>query len=308
MPSFRAASKQSKWAAAQLAAHGVSRAETRRDHRLSSVGTERSYRGSLKKFTDWLQAEKTGADLGTATTEHARAWLEQRAEEVAQKTLDRDRQSLNMWYQHRGEPLDAKKSDYQSQVDRRGLGDQSRVYSNQQIDAIAERQQDKHAIATRIASEAGLRASELATIARPDEQPRSPGRPWRDDRFTGREATERYTVVGKGGLIREVALSKETAAQLESRRLAEPRQVKDREISRMLRYEIGFGQAWSQNFSDCSQSVTGWSAGAHAVRHVYAQERIEELQQRGYGYDDARAVTAQELGHWKAETTESYLR
>lgn len=52
----------------------------------------------------------------------------------------------------------------------------------------------------------------------------------------------------------------------------------------------------------------GFSNGGHGLRHSYAQERMNELQQQGMRYDQAKGTVAQEVGHFDKETTEAYLR
>lgn len=306
MPSFAKASTQAHKAAKHLAAHGASRAMTRESGGVASLGTERSYRQSLTGFAQHLKDQRAG-DLYSAAPDQARAWLAQRAQTVGQTTLDRDRQALNAWYAHRGTPLAATRAAHQSDATQRGLADQSRHYTPDQIAAIAAAQTPRNALATTVAREAGLRAAELSTLARAAEQP-ADVRAWRADRFIGAETGVRYTVIGKGGLVREVALSRATADQLEAQRLATPVPVRDREINRVQRYALGHGQAWSQSFGEASRRTLGWSAGAHAVRHSYAQDRLDQIQQQGYGYEAAREIVAQELGHFRDQTTETYLR
>ena len=50
------------------------------------------------------------------------------------------------------------------------------------------------------------------------------------------------------------------------------------------------------------------TAGAHGVRHSYAQERMSELQKSGMTRDSALEIVSQELGHFRPEITEVYLR
>ena len=63
----------------------------------------------------------------------------------------------------------------------------------------------------------------------------------------------RYTVVGKGGLVREVLIPVRLVEKLESRRLAEPQQVKDRGVFYQSHYNIGGGNNWSSSFSAASK-------------------------------------------------------
>lgn len=306
MPSFRKPENQARHAAGRMAAHGASRAETRGSAWISSVGTERSYQQSLARFAAHLQAERAG-DLRTATPAQAREWLARRAEEVSQTTLDRDRQALAAFFAHQGADLDARRAEFRAGTESGGLATTSRRYTDDQLDRIQRRQAPHHALATQVAQEAGLRAQELATLAHPEDRSPTVGRPWRPDLGTQRERII-YTVVGKGGLVREVFLSSPTAARLEALRREEPVTVRDRGIRYTSYYAIGVGQAWSQSFSKASRDELGWSLGAHACRHVYAQDRLETLQQAGYRYEEAKEVVAQELGHFRSETTEAYLR
>nr|AKN36203.1 hypothetical protein [Vibrio splendidus] len=71
---------------------------------------------------------------------------------------------------------------------------------------VSDAQTERNALATEIAHAAGLRAHELHTLQRLDERTPDP-RPALEEKFSGREG-ERYTVEGKGGLIREVLIPK----------------------------------------------------------------------------------------------------
>ena len=115
-------------------------------------------------------------------------------------------------------------------------------------------------------------------------------------------------MTGKGGLTREVAIDSDLASILEMVRLSEPRQVDDRKIYYMQHYEMGGGKRWSDSFSKASLRELGWSSGAHGVRHTYAQERVRALQSLGYQYVDALSIVSQEMGHFRPEITEVYLR
>ena len=165
-----------------------------------------------------------------------------------------------------------------------------------------------HALATEIAHAAGLRGHELLTLRRADEQAASTHRKWSAERFEGRPDSVRYTVVGKGGLKREVALPGYLAARLEEKRWERPKTVTDRGIRYTQHYDLGGGLAWSRSFSVASKRALGWSTGGHGLRHSYAQERIEDLQQDGHTYDSALGLVSQEMGHFRADITEVYLR
>lgn len=296
MPSFRSPKSQSHHAVSQKVDLGSGRHNNRADSKIHSVGTARGYEQSLKGTAEFLQEHRLG-DLRNLTADIAQKYLEERSAVVSQKTLDLDRQAMQM---HLGQKLEVVKSERETQLS-------TRSYTSAQVERIASAQNERNSLATQIAYSAGLRAHELLTINPVQERQASTHREWSTDRFAGREGV-RYTVEGKGGLIREVLLSKDLANRLEATRLTEPRQVVDRGVNYTQHYDIGGGRAWSQSFSAASQRELGFSNGAHGLRHSYAQERLDELQGRGMNYEDAKATVAQEVGHFDSSTTEAYLR
>lgn len=287
---------------------------------LKSVGTVRNYEGRLERITAYLQEHRLGS-LRELTPARALDYLRQRAEVVGQKTLDMERQAIQVMMQHVTEQLPPgktlevikstalptrKKTPGQPTLGRR-LSDQARAYNRDQMLLIASRQAPHNALSTEIAHAAGLRAHELLSLRRthrqlPDE------RPAHDMKFQGiRETTISYTVCGKGGLVREIRIPTPLARRLESIRLAEPRTVRDRGINYQQFYGIGGGQAWSKSVGAASKTALGWSTGAHGLRHTYAQERMAFLQ-RHLPRKDALRVVSQEMGHFRPEITEVYLR
>ena len=296
MPRFRAPQAQAEHAVARKLALGTGRHDHRNDGRIHSLGTARGYGQALKGFADYLREHRLG-DLPGATDQEARQYLAERSHRVGQKTLDLDRQAIQM---HLGLRLEVVRSDRESALS-------TRSYTPAQVARIASAQSEANGLATRLAYHAGLRAHELLTLRPAGERSASGHRQWSADRFAGREGV-RYTVVGKGGLVREVLLTRELAAAVEARRLEEPRRVVDRGVQYVQCYTIGGGRSWSQSFSSASRRELGFSNGGHGLRHSYVQERMDELQRRGMAYEQARATVAQEVGHFAGETTEAYLR
>lgn len=293
---FRSAQSQAEHAVSQKVAFRSGRHSNKDDGKIHSVGTARGYQQALKGFAKYLQQSRLGG-LQDATPETAIRYLAERADVVSQKTLDLDRQAIQM---HLGGRLEVVKSARETILS-------TRSYTPSQVQRIAAAQSQRNNLATMVAYAAGLRAHELLTIRREDERPSSGHREWGAYRFFGREGV-RYTVEGKGGLVREVLLEKELAAKLESKRLQIPNQVEDRGVRYSQFYDIAGGRSWSQSFSAASTRVLGFSNGAHGLRHSYAQERMEELQRHGLSYDKAKGTVAQEVGHFEKETTEAYLR
>lgn len=281
--SFRSAASQ-----ATHAARGLN---------LDSVRTEKNYEQALKNVAEHLQENRLG-NLQSLNAETAKQYLEHRAEEVGQKTLDMERQAIQAVI---GEKLPVIKSELQQTLE-------SRAYTTEQAAIVAAAQTEKHSLATQIAENAGLRAHELLTLRPVEERAADTHREYRDERFTGRENVAIYTVEGKGGLCREVAIDKELAARLEERRLDEPRTVYDRDVKYEQHYDIGGGRNWSNSFSAASNRELNWSNGAHGLRHTYAQERMNTLQAAGFEYNQALEIVSQEMGHFRPEITEVYLR
>lgn len=291
-----------------------------------SVRTTANYQAALKNVAQWLKAEyKAGrvdrdSDLKSLTVQQAKDYLGQRSQEVGQSQLNMERQAIQLMQQKlthqlpftiivngrngpeekKVECLPVTKSELMQALD-------SRAYSRWQINEIASHQTNKNALATEIAAAAGLRAHEMLTLRPANERP-ADDRPARIEKFAAREG-ERYTVHGKGGLTREVLIPHKLAQRLEDSRLSTPQRITDRGVYYSSHYNVGGGNAWSASFTRASQRAIERSAGAHGLRHTYAQERMSELQLvTGLDYRDALEVVSQEMGHFRSDITEVYLR
>lgn len=271
---------------------------------LRSVGTIRNYEAALTRVAEWTTAARISGGLTAITPTLAVQYLEQRGQDVGQKALDMERQALQAMMQHvtgqlpSGERLPVIQSEHAQVLS-------GRAYTTEQAQRIATAQSEHHGLATRIAHAAGLRAHELLTLRRGDERAPDP-RPALDSKFQGRQG-EIYTVHGKGGLVREVLIPSALATRLEATRRDEPERITDRGIHYESFYRIGGGQRWSNSVSAASERVLGWSTGAHGLRHSYAQERMNELQYT-LSRDRALETVSQEMGHFRPEITETYLR
>lgn len=240
-------------------------------------------------------------DLNIQTAIH---YLEARSEEIGQKTLDMERQAIQAMMHQMGtlpgqQTLPVIKSEHPQIL-------VSRAYTQHQVDLIASSQQAKQSLATQIAYSAGLRAHELLTIRSLDER-HADKRPSLSTKWQGREG-QLYTVHGKGGLVREVLIPYHLAQQLEQTRLPEPQTIIDRRIKHQIHYNLSGGKKWSDSFSKAAKRALGWSEGAHGVRHSYAQERMHELQTQGLTREIALETVSQEMGHFRPQITETYLR
>ncbi len=296
MPSFRKAKDQAEYAIRKKLQFGKARHTNKDDRKIHSLGTARNYQQALTTLTQWLKDNRL-CDLRRLTKETALQYLELRGQSVGQKTLDQDRQAIQL---HLGISLPVIKSELTQAL-------KSRAYTVAQIELVMQRQTEKNRLATSIAASAGLRAHELLTLRRREERKASTHRTWSPQRFIGRQGNV-YTVVGKGGLIREVLIPPALAIKLESKRFTSPIIVYDRKIKYLQYYNIAGGKNWTNSFSAASKRILGWSYGAHGLRHTYAQQRMDELQQRGFIYQDALGLVSQAMGHFRPDITEVYLR
>lgn len=272
---------------------------------LVSVGTVRNYEQALTRVAEYAKFHRVSGGLRGLTPEQALSYLEQRGELVGQKALDMERQAIQCMMLNVtgrlniGSTLPVIKSEQTQALT-------SRAYTPEQAELISQHQSEKHSLATQLAHSCGLRAHELLTL-HPREERAPDERPALDSKWHGREG-EIYTVKGKGGLVREVLIPTLLSQKLEELRYSQPKQVIDRGIYHSSLYAIGGGQSWSNSFSAAAKRCLGWSEGAHGLRHSYAQQRMHELQSSGFSRDLALETVSQEMGHFRPEITEVYLR
>ena len=168
--------------------------------------------------------------------------------------------------------------------------------------------EEHNAIAILLCYFSGLRAHEIATLQRQDEGDRSKTRAWSDSLFAMEDNFSVYIVTGKGGLRRYVSIPTELAEIIEVSRFTTPKKVTDRGIYYLANYDLGFGKSLSQCFSRASFKYLGWSTGLHGTRHSYAKNRIKKLIDCHYSLDEAKRIVSQELGHFRPEIVNCYLR
>lgn len=296
--SFRSPETQARRMTAKHARHGTPRRKTRGTKLISSIGTERTRRQSLTILTTYLRVTKD-IDLIDATIDDVNEWLFKRSFEVRQGTLNKDRLAASILFD---EALDR----FESNIEDPGLAEMPRAYSQEQVQALKARMKRPNQLATEISEAVGLRAAEILTLRPLSMRAPSP-RAWDTRRFEILEG-EHFTVHGKGGLIREVVVPHHLATQIHELRLPESRVITDREIRIEQIFDLAGGQRWSNSFSRASKIALGWSAGAHGLRHRFAQETLRAFLAAGYSPDDARAFVSQLLGHFRSDITEVYLR
>jgi hypothetical protein len=266
---------------------------------IHSIRSFEKHTASLRLAGEWAADRHGLRHLSALAAWQAQEYLEGRAAEgIGQKQLDAERNALEFV---------TGKGSLERVASLAIAPPKGRAYTREQALMVARCQDGRNALATRIAHAAGLRGHELLTLRRAGEARPSAHRSWRAERFAGREGA-RYVVTGKGGLRREVLLPADLAERLEARRLDAPRTVTDRGVRYEQAYDLNGGNRWSSSFTAASLRALGWSAGGHGVRHSYAQERMAELQGLGFAYREARDILSQELGHFRGDIVETYLR
>ena len=273
------------------------------------IGTDRNNFDSLVKLAEYAN-NHLYCSLKEVTQEQALQYLSDRSLDHSQSSLNKDTLAFQRMYQGAKVSDPLSKNDHlpkiKSDVEQ---NKSSRCYTQRQIEIVSQYQTVKFSLSTQIAASAGLRAHELLTlqcIAERSPSDRDKHLEAKELKFKGLEG-EKYTVKGKGGLIREVIIPSHLAEKLEQHRLNQPQRVVDREINYEVRYDIPGGQKWSNSFTKAAERSLGWTAGAHGLRHTYAQERMNDLQNTEK-YEMALAIVSQELGHFRPDITLVYLR
>lgn len=286
--------------------HGERKETCKRLKKISSIGTERSYRQCLKNYFDFCDKNEIHPDQRGDIKIILRYMFERR-EHIQQKTLNQIRQALQIVYQQHIPYIQSTKPTVLSK----------RSYTLEEVHLIISKQNSSNGFTTKLAWHTGIRAHEAATILPIQERAASTHRDWDHRLFIGMPEHKLYTVIGKGGLIRAVAVPLFLIDDLEARRI-KPKNIIDREINHVTYYDIGFGQNWSQSFSEASKKSLGLSRGAHGLRHSHSKDRINKLliefkcNKDEFGCNsqvkDSLKVLSQELGHFRTDILFCYLR
>ncbi len=284
--------------------HGLTKAKSKSLRKIASIGTERNYRNCLAQYLTWCEMNGITPDL-RANLLNLNLYLEERTEWVKQKTLNQQRQALQLVFQQELPVFRSLNSNVLTK----------RSYTYDEFKTVVNYQEERNQITTWLAFFSGIRAHEAATLLPRDEREPSQHRYWDERRFSGMNAQfELYTVVGKGGLIREIAVPRWLVKTLERARRPAPIVVMDREVRYLSYYNIGLGHAWSQSFSAASKSALGLSRGGHGLRHSYAKWRLKVLvnliSEDGpiKLKQEALKILSEELGHFRLDIVYAYLR
>lgn len=274
-----------------------------------SIGTQNTYRDCLRVFCDFIKENQLG-DLKNVTRDVVNRFLAHKEATVGQKTCEKYKQALQAFLRARGDLDKTQTLPPVHSAEPQNLS--RRAYTAAQVQMIQAHLTKSLAFSTELSYRCGLRAHELLTIRRIDEK--RPDRrfhkngtekktPWK---FADRDG-EPYVVTGKGGLTREIRIPSDLAERLEKLRLPKARRVTDRGIYYRQDYDLTGGKRFTDCFRRASIRALGWSTGAHGLRHSYAQERLRELQFH-CNYELSKETVSQEMGHFRPDITDAYLR
>jgi integrase len=281
-----------------MTAHGTTKANaTAGENPIRSVITEGHYKFSLRRYLRWRSF--MGLSLkGPYEASESCEFLDELADSLEQKQLDSERQALERVLKQQLPRIESRRETILT----------SRAYRLAEVKEIVKLQSDHNALCTTLCFVCGLRDHEPLTLRRADELERAGYRSWSPELFEGTGDCVVYTVKGKGGLLRSVAVPRDLAQQLEQRRLPNLAWVTDRKVHYEVAYAVGGGQAFSQSFCEASKKVLGFSMGAHGLRHSYAQRRIRTLRELGFSVNKALKIVSEELGHFRISVVWAYLR
>ena len=295
-------------AVASLCRFGESRHINKNENVICGRSTATRYVGAMRAFGKALQNCKDQFDVkvrvGQINAEQASRVLESMSSDHRQKSLNVSTKIAEMHLRNLTQDntirLERIKSEVPTIV-------QSRALTDSQTRLLMQNASPRLALSIEISRSCGLRAEGLYTIRQLHEQPPTERR-YPEGTYNAPKGYVTYTVIEKGGLCRPVHMRQELANRLEACRREEPVRVYDRGVSIKSYYNLIGGNSFSSSVTRLSNEVLGYSNGAHAFRHSYAQQRMVELQNSGLTERGAKLVLSKELGHFRASIVDYYLR
>ena len=268
-------------------------------HVICGVSTAHSHTQALKGVADWLHSTY-GKHLDNLNEDEAIVYLTARSMVVGQSAVDLDRQAINFHLLHKS-PIPFFPSTIQRKLT-------NRAYTPLQIELLASNATEEMRLSIELANDAGLRAIELITITPLSCMRESERDAWSNFRFRGREEDTAFVVHGKGGLKRQVRISRAFANKLMLCLRPTPIEVSDRNVTHTSFFDLTGGANFSTKFTKLSKEVLGMSHGGHGLRHSFAQSRLHNLMCHGLTFEEALRVLSNELGHFSSNNTFAYLR
>jgi integrase len=280
-------------------AHGVRKSWARENdlELIHSVRTEGDFKDKIEDYLTWRVFHTLQFD-GNYRIEEAQEFLDEISEYTSQTNLNNYKRALDIVFEIQ---LKTVKSLVVTNLC-------SRSYMSDEVEIIKQHQTLLNSFCTDLCHISGLRAHELFSLRPISEIKPTNVDKSRSDLFIYLSDFKLYTVKGKGGLIRAVAIRCDHAEQLEKFRTAEAGQKTERGTNYQPFYAIGGGHAFTESFSRASKVALKFSNGAHGLRHTYAQNRVKTLIANGINAVDTLEIVSQELGHFRPEVVLTYLR
>lgn len=275
---------------------------------IASVNTKFRYIESLRGIIQYLRNNDILSYITKAKNDQETKvsiellmseYFKERAEVVNQVTLDIDRQALQ-------KATGIKLERYKSTVFNQKYDVDTRAYTREQIGLALIRMKPEVAFSTLLLMSTGCRVHELYSII-PESELKRDNRNWSKNLFIGRTDFRIYCVIGKGGLIRYVALSNQLADILDTLRLNEPKKEISGDMYYYANHDIPAGKKLGQRVRYAIKNALGWANGTHGIRHTYVQTRYDTLMCLGFSDLEAREIISQELGHFRLDVLEAYL-
>lgn len=255
---------------------------------IHSFRTKEAYQKVWRQVMDHAKAEFRIRDIEKLNAEHVSSFLRSRIDtDVARQTygqataaLGKLENALNAYAQAKGtdQVYSFRPAMQAMRQEAAGLVKMtaSRAFREPERVIAALRDPD-HQLAATIQRESGCRAAE-ATLIRAS-QLREGGK---------------IEIRGKGGKVRELEVSRQTAG-----RLAERMTQAGGEFRVSIHGYISAVRRASEEVND--------RGGTHSFRHRWAQDRMQEKLDQGKSFERALAEISREIGHERAEITLHYL-
>lgn len=250
-----------------------------------SIKEMQNLRTVTRQYINFVKENYSGKVANNINAETARAFIEQKAENVSGNTLNTYISTMYKLSDNLNKDSIGNLNREDIQAIKQEIKDNyslkaehiNRAYEN--IENIrAEMQHTPFSISAELQLEAGLRAADALDSSK-----------WQIN-----HEDKTITVEGsKGGLTY-------TTTPLRDDILQKAQEAKE------SGYRANYEEYRSALKEAVENSKESWN-GTHGLRYTFAQNRVEELKQNGYTDVEARARTSLELGHSRLEITNHYL-
>jgi len=300
---------------AELAAEGLPATSQNIGERaeITSYGASKSYGDAWHQFAQWAKVNEGIRDIQQLNADIAQSYLEHRIEQgVKLSTYEKEASALSKMELALQKQAEVRGIEREGNL-RPGIAEtretaktsleqnsETRAYERPEA-IIAGLKDERHQLGSKLQLESGGRISEASQIRENQLGGLA------TDVHTGKQIGVINLVGGdtKGGHSHPISVTPQTYAQLENAIKNGP----------TITTKSGEGKAFKIEKTGYSQAVRGAAiasgqepTGTHGLRHNFAQNRMQELQQNGKSFDAALKIVSQEMGHHRPSITLTYLR